>query len=285
MRWLFWVLVLANLVGFYWFNLSSEHRANRNIPQSLIDYQDQGSGGKSLALVREVGVPEVVISEDPVAIEIGITTKKVATQKDIDVLAAIVDPVRPEPEEISIEEVKPSLAEAKPDNVENCLLVGPLSEETVAIELKDVLVSEEIVTELYERDAAGKEDYWMIIPPLAGKEEAKALLRELQGHDVDSYIISEGDYKNGITLGVFGDAENTKKYQDEVKALGYSVEIKPLPRISTAFWLEINRKTVAELPDLVVQKLHDNDGMERSDISEIVCGEYLPNSSVLSRAE
>ena len=198
-----------------------------------------------------------------------------------------------------------SLAVAESDEIKECVLIGPLSEESSALELKEVLVSEQIKSELYEKSSEVREDYWMIIPPLKERSGAKTLLRELQERKIDSDIIYEGEYKNGITLGVFGNAENTERYESEMKALGYPVEVKPLPRVSKVFWLELsglnisrlnvggfknngqetNEKKIAELPALVREKLNEQNVSGQVNITEVVCGTGEAGSGLASHME
>lgn len=319
MRWLFWVLVLANLIGFYWFSLSSDHRASKNAPQPLVTGNGPNLDEATLVLVSEAGVPKLNSSKPEGAtifvssgIEASIVTvsteesekplAKADIKNDEDVLATSIDTVIPEPEPepeveagVDLEEAEVSLAVATSNDIKDCVLVGPLSEESNALELKEALVSEQIKSELYEKSSAVEEKYWVIIPPLKERGEAKALLRELQERKIDSDIIYEGEYKNGITLGVFGNAENTKKYQNEMKALGYPAEVKPFPRVSRIFWLElhgfknneqdINEKKIAELPALVREKLNEQNVSDQVNITKIVCGAGEAGSGLAGHIE
>ncbi|WP_165857703.1 SPOR domain-containing protein [Marinobacter sp. JSM 1782161] len=45
--------------------------------------------------------------------------------------------------------------------------------------------------------------HWVLIPPLPGRDAALQRLEELQRGGVDSYLVTEGEYRNAISLGLF----------------------------------------------------------------------------------
>tara|TARA_R100001440_G_scaffold68956_1_gene90627 strand:- start:148 stop:858 length:711 start_codon:yes stop_codon:yes gene_type:complete len=45
--------------------------------------------------------------------------------------------------------------------------------------------------------------HWVLIPPYKTREAALGSLERLQRAGVDSYLVTEGEYKNGISLGLF----------------------------------------------------------------------------------
>lgn len=190
MRWLFWVLVLVNLVGFYWFSLSSDHRSSKNAPQQPLVV----GSGSDLDETRLVLVSEIEISKldstkpenaklDSSKVLVGTGAEmpiimasteasedellKAPIKNDEEIPAVLIDAVEPESEpEPEAEEVEVSLAVAAPDEIKECVLIGPLSEKNSALELKEVLISEQVTSTLYEKSSEIREDYWMIIPPL-----------------------------------------------------------------------------------------------------------------------
>ncbi len=165
MRWLFWVLVLVNLVGFYWFSLSSDHRSSKNAPQQPLVV---GSGSDldetRLGLVREIEISKLDSTKpenaklDSSKVLVGTGAEipiimasteasedellKAPIKNDEEIPAVLIDAVEPEPEpepesepepEPEAEEVEVSLAVAAPDEIKECVLIGPLSEKTVLL--------------------------------------------------------------------------------------------------------------------------------------------------------
>ena len=126
--------------------------------------------------------------------------------------------------------------------------------------------------ELYKVDSVVRKDYWLIVPPMESEAFAKKLLQQLQKSNIESYLIADGEYRYGITLGVFSGEENTIKYQKTLIAKGYQVEIKVLPRKENTYWLEINKQNLIVLPVSFLQDLNKEEGLESVQMKEAICG-------------
>ena len=155
---------------------------------------------------------------------------------------------------------------------EECLSLGPFFNENEAAGIRDILLAQKISSDLFETDIVVHKDYWMIIPPQEGETAAKKLLVELQSSDIESYIIADGEYRYGITLGVFGDEQNTKRYQQKLIAQGFGVEVKVIPRKQVAYWLEIKKQNAAELPASFVQDIDMGSDIYPVVMEDVVCG-------------
>ncbi|GAA6144658.1 MAG: hypothetical protein CSH37_11995 [Thalassolituus sp.] len=83
-------------------------------------------------------------------------------------------------------------------------------------------------------------EFWVHIPPLASRGEAMTLLRKLQSKAVDSYIITQGDLTDGISLGLFRQRSSADGLQKKVSQLGFGeVAIREVGSTSTEFWVEV----------------------------------------------
>ena len=233
MRWLFCLLVLANVVAYFWFGAAADFRLEKNNNKTVEELALDGV--KTLLLVAEVEDGDAVA-------DIKDSAKEELTE-------TAVSKVQVEPQKIvEREAVLPELSgESVTDNTAVCTWVGYWVDKAAAVEANEALVLDGVESKLVSREHNASLDYWLFIPPQGEKPEAKALLAELQERNIESYIIADGEYEHGITLGVFGDEENTRKYQQEIVDLGYSAKIKELPRTATAYWLEINRPIQDEL--------------------------------------
>lgn len=72
---------------------------------------------------------------------------------------------------------------------------------------KDVLQRAAVVEQIDPRPSY----HWVLIPPLASRSDALDKLAELQRAGIDSYLVTEGEYRNAISLGLF---ESEKLAQD-----------------------------------------------------------------------
>jgi len=86
--------------------------------------------------------------------------------------------------------------------------------------------------------------YWVMLPPYDTRRRALQTLRELQARKIDSYLVSSGDFKNAISLGLFSREELAKGVQEKIREAGYPAEIRPKDKQNQRLWVLV----VAEQP-------------------------------------
>ncbi|MEP3857310.1 MAG: SPOR domain-containing protein [Porticoccus sp.] len=218
MRWLFFVLILINLVAGYWFYSAAVFHADQldSVQTGLADQEDENYA--SLLLVGEVpATTEETSEQQPIS-----DNNQASTAID----ALPLDNAR-----------DPAL----------CLLIGPLVDINPQ-ELHQQLSPYRYGEELVWRTTTISEGYWLIIPPLGSQAEASKMLKDLRSKEIDSFLIAEGEYRTGITLGVFSDKSNMEHYRRELADQGYPVVI--VPRVSTQeeLWLQLRRYPDQQIP-------------------------------------
>lgn len=121
-----------------------------------------------------------------------------------------------------------------------CLVVGPFANVVEVDELQQRLFA--VGVSSYERadENSQQQDYWVHIPPLPSRDAAIRLLRELQAQRIDSFVITQGELANGISLGLFSRSESAKTVSRRLTDAGYGVAIKSLPRVPEQWWLEMD---------------------------------------------
>jgi hypothetical protein len=94
--------------------------------------------------------------------------------------------------------------------------------------------------------------HWVIFPPLPSPESAVAKLDELVAAGLeDAFVINEGIWRNGISLGLFASDEAARRRVLEVEekgVLGTRVEL--LPRQGTEFYFVIRSEDPEALKSL-----------------------------------
>lgn len=131
-----------------------------------------------------------------------------------------------------------------------CLSVGPFGSESVVVQWQQRLLSHGVSSELRTEHNSAHQDYWVHIPPLPSTEQAMRLLRELQAQRIDSFVITQGDLANGISLGLYPNRERAESVSRRLKDFGYKVAVKPLPAVPGRWWLEMDAAAEAELEPL-----------------------------------
>ncbi|MFK0572821.1 SPOR domain-containing protein [Endozoicomonas sp.] len=202
MRWTVIFLVFANLGYFAWGSYH-ESREGYWLPEESDAYE---ASGERLVLISETGRADSSSS--------GATAGMKAFRN--------------------------SSAQAGRRQVNQCLVVGPFANVVEVDELQQRLFAVGVSSQEKADDNSQQQDYWVHIPPLPSRDAAIRLLRELQAQRIDSFVITQGELANGISLGLFSRSESAKVVSRRLTNAGYGVAIKSLPRIPEQWWLEMD---------------------------------------------
>ncbi len=124
-----------------------------------------------------------------------------------------------------------------------CYSVGPLADRIDAKHLKVRAEALGFRSELRGLTTGTSIEHWVHIPPQANRQQSLRLLRELQGRGIDSYIITQGDLAEGISLGLFRSSDSANKLTKKMAGLDYDVVIKEVSRGEKELWLEFPQVT------------------------------------------
>lgn len=130
---------------------------------------------------------------------------------------------------------------------QECLIVGPFANAVEVDELQQRLYALGIDSQERAEASNQQQDYWVHIPPLPSRDAAIRLLRELQAQKIDSFVITQGELANGISLGLFSRSESAKVVSRRLTNAGYGVAIKSLPRTPEQWWLELDVAVAGKL--------------------------------------
>lgn len=117
-----------------------------------------------------------------------------------------------------------------------CHMIGPFKEKISARQIKDRLQALDILVHTYQLNIPGKPDYWVHLGPMRSRKEALDLLRELHSKNIDSFLITEGELVNGISLGFFTRDELAQAVLKQRREQGYAAKIRQVPRFSEELW-------------------------------------------------
>lgn len=125
--------------------------------------------------------------------------------------------------------------------ISTCYAAGPFSDDIDARHLQARSTALNFTATLFSLDKAGERpsEHWVHIAPRPSREAAMRLLRELQARNIDSYIITQGELADGISLGLFRVEASAKKVQNELQALGYPAEIRVVNDTQREYWVEV----------------------------------------------
>ena len=147
---------------------------------------------------------------------------------------------------------------------ETCWQIGPFHDEVSAKLVKSRMKSMGIELNFIEFDVPGKPDYWVHIPPQPSRKLAIKLLRELQARKIDSFIITEGDLENGVSLGFFTEKPRADSVFEQRKAQGFDVVVREVPRVQKELWGTYSVADHGELTSALWEKIAQGyTGLER----------------------
>jgi cell division septation protein DedD len=136
-----------------------------------------------------------------------------------------------------------------------CHMIGPFKEKISARQVKDRLQALEITVNTYQLNIPGKPDYWVHLGPMRSRKEALDLLRELHSKNIDSFLITEGDLVNGISLGFFTREELAQAVLKQRREQGYEAKIQQVPRFSEELWEVFGDGQYAKFSDELWQQI------------------------------
>lgn len=144
-----------------------------------------------------------------------------------------------------------------------CLFLGSFEEEQTARVVEQRLLSLDIQSGVQSVDAAGGMDYWVYLPPLASRQASLRQLKELQARKIDSYLITQGDLANGISLGIFPRSDSAESVIQRLRNAGYEPFMRELPRAHRTFWVRIAPESRRLADETLLQRLaQDFNGLQ-----------------------
>ena len=144
-----------------------------------------------------------------------------------------------------------------------CHMIGPFREKISARQIKDRLQALDINVITYQLKIPEKPDYWVHLGPMRSRKEALDLLRELQNKKIDSFLITEGELVNGVSLGFFTKEDLAQAIQKQRREQGYDAKIRQIPRFTQELWEVFDGEQFNKFSDELWQKVRSGtEGIE-----------------------
>ena len=273
------LLLLANLAYFGWTRGWLRDMPAPPAPELAADSLPPFTAvGERLTLLAEADpqiTPQVAIGQPPVTT--GLTTTGLATTGLATGGLTTGQPLSPEASDVAIATELPLESDAadtgQPLSPGTDIAMGqPLNEEASETPQSPALPGPRWCGELGLFTAAGPAEallpellllgidaelvagrrpvgntFWVHSRLFEREADALALLRELQGQNIDSYYIREGELAGRISLGVFSRNSSAEQVQSTLAAQGYSAEISRVARQVDRFWLDLEFASSAVL--------------------------------------
>jgi hypothetical protein len=233
MKWLFSILLIANLGIFIWLFPQQNGAAS------------QGLQPPDVGELRLVDEPEVkpldnetgnLAGAEPLesiaeAEHLGSTLPDEPAESPQ--LPPMVEPEEPGRVNSTLPAESP-----EPSSSPICASVGAFAKRSQAELLSVRLLAEGVKTDITAEASNEQAGFWVLIPPQPDRQAAIKIAEELEAAGVaDLWRFTSGNLAHAISLGLFRDEERAQTRRDKIAALGFDTVVRPRYRERTLYWL------------------------------------------------
>ncbi len=140
-----------------------------------------------------------------------------------------------------------SRPQSDPGDEALCFLVGPTEDPIVVERLQAALSTSPLSLQVHEKRVPLAPEYWVYLEPMESRKAAIIKLAEVQVRKIDSFLISHGSLRNGISLGLFRNREAALRIQAKRIEQGFEAKLTEIPRYKTEFWMTSEEQVNVQL--------------------------------------
>ena len=259
MRWLIFFLLVLNVLTFTWFVFQGD----RSDQLAVRDKSEKFDFDRAppLQLLGELTASEIK-SRDVRNVQPAIKVPEVSVSTEV---AQIEDSEVSEVSEVSEggeagqNEVSEVIVYDENETVNaqvgKCALIGYFPEMVTAKQAKGRLLKQGLESRVVLVPKQLPAINWVYISPRNSRKEALAVLKSLQENNIDSFLIADGEYKNGISLGFFSKLESAGAVMKERRRQGYEVSITRKTREQKTFWVAFDEKNSLQVDEDLINSL------------------------------
>jgi hypothetical protein len=134
-----------------------------------------------------------------------------------------------------------------------CGLIGPFDSDASARQARSELpLSSGVMAEVVSRPVVVRTDYWVHLGPFASRDSALVRLRELHAAGIDSFIITDGELTNAISLGYFTREQLAQRSLQESRQRGLDAHVRAIPRQEHRAWVRVMPAGGFALPEQLI---------------------------------
>jgi len=237
MRWIFILLLVANVVYFGW-ELDRETGIHHRQTASVLPVP---ASAQQLKLLEELSEPPEPRTIDTGMDDVTMTEPVEPAQPGLPVQGELVTDLP----EINMTEADTTIV------TYTCYRYGPLMDEDQMLTLQQWFTARNATTESAYVEEQGKQLFWIYLAPQPSRENAMAILEEMQNKGIGDFrLINRGDLQNAISLGLFSSREAVNNRLEELKEKGYVPVVVPYADVKKVYTLEVQ---IADASGLLAQ--------------------------------
>lgn len=120
-----------------------------------------------------------------------------------------------------------------------CYVVGPFEGNDEAAGAVMQLKEKDLLAKVRKQDGKVPKGYWVFVPPLSSRDEARQVLRNMHQQNVDSFVVTKGDKANSISVGIYGDLATAQARRDELVSKGFNIQVEERSSTAIEYWVEV----------------------------------------------
>lgn len=152
--------------------------------------------------------------------------------------------------------VERAVDEAVQPSARRCIRAGPFADGALAERTLLGLQGYTSDGVVRREELDGRPVFWVHVPPSPTRADARMVVRSLSKRGIASFVIAdEGPFWNGVSLGVYHDAESANRFAREMSNIGFPVKVFRSRRTRTVYYVHASIKdgVAAGLPVALVE--------------------------------
>ncbi len=195
--------------------------------------------------------------------DLAFSAKALSAAKDLQLLSEI------DADELEARDARILAQKALPPPM--CALLGVFAESAEAAVFAERLLKHGMPSQQVYMNHTLAPVHWVYIAPAKTRAAAVETLRQLQAERVDSFMVTEGEYMNAISLGYFSKIESAQMIMEQQKAKGYNANAILKAREEEAIWLALDEQATPKFSADLLQNFQlENNALKKQ---EKVCEE------------
>jgi len=131
-----------------------------------------------------------------------------------------------------------------------CVSIGPFLDLTEAAGASTSLRARGLVPRQRAAEGLVWAGFWVALENVASREDAAEIVERLRQSGMgDAYVMPSESDGTTVSLGLFSERARALRRSDEVQALGYRPTITERQRTGTVYWIDIDVRSGAQVPD------------------------------------
>lgn len=147
-----------------------------------------------------------------------------------------------------------------------CPSLGPFENKPKLKEVGQRLADSGLKVEVRTVVIDSNEKYRVYLPPFSDRENAAEALKKLRAKKIDSYIMSDGELNNAISLGIFSTKDSAEGLVKKMLSHGYQAKIQGTQLDTEVYWLDVLENISSQKVDeILISVMSEINGITRID--------------------